>query len=197
MNWKNLLSLLLVLLPLSVNAGDVGPKARPFTFAVEGGPLLSLLIGSGAPTGIELTGGYCVGVEVSRVPKHAGFQTGLFYAHEGVDTEGGYSLALDYLIVPVMLRLNLTAPSAKIKPHFLLGPQFGCLLNAKEKWDGANQDAEDRFKTLEVGIRGGAGLDLGPLTLQANFSTSVSNILKNSNSFCGNLTLGTLIGARF
>ena len=97
-----------------------------------------------------------------------------------------YSRNLGYISVPVMFQYNAT-------PAFYLeaGPQFGFLVNAKDKFknstNGSTDNAtivaldKDNFHTFDFGIGLGAGYYFTPnLGLTARYTAGLSDIIKDN-----------------
>ena len=89
-------------------------------------------------------------------------QPELLYSMKGVkfDYPGGSesTLAMDYLEIPVMVKYDYVMPTVRIQPY--LGPSFGILLSAKDKWEGGGSSGTTDFKddtnALDVGLNIGA-----------------------------------------
>ncbi len=89
-------------------------------------------------------------------------QPELLYSMKGVkwDSSGGFesTWAMDYLEIPVMVKYDYVMPTVRIQPY--LGPSFGILLSAKDKWEGGGSsgttDFKDHTNALDVGLNIGA-----------------------------------------
>ena len=82
-------------------------------------------------------------------------------------------LNLAYLSVPVMVRYNLG--SVDTSPYIVVGPEFGFLLSAKDKFgDDPEVDVKDNFKSLDLGLNIGAGLSMNmeatPMFVEVRYS---------------------------
>jgi len=90
-------------------------------------------------------------------------------------------LKLNYLEIPVLLRLNLNR-SGTVHPHLYAGPYFGMQIDCRIK--GTSSDCDDvpgvSTKTVDVGGAAGGGLDFdtGPFVLSAGlrYSFGVSTV---------------------
>lgn len=97
-------------------------------------------------------------------------QTGLLFASKGAEgeTSGRDGLQLDYVEVPLLLRLGLGSGSG-VTPHIYAGPYFGFQINCTVEGTDADCDDLPNVSTNSVDIGGiiGAGLDfgVGPLVL--------------------------------
>lgn len=82
-----------------------------------------------------------------------------------------------YISVPILLKVN---PIPILNIH--AGPQFGILTSAKEESGGDSQDVKDQYKSTDVGIAFGAGLDLPMgLNFTARYVVGLGNVADNSD----------------
>jgi hypothetical protein len=99
-----------------------------------------------------------------------GLQTGILFVSKGAkgQTSGPDGLKLDYIEVPLALRIGTTR-SVGISPHIYAGPYFGFQISCTV--EGVDADCDDvsgvSTKTVDIGGLIGGGLDfsLGPLIL--------------------------------
>lgn len=132
--------------------------------------------------------GYKAGLGVGaflefQVSDVVSIQPELFYMQRGAeDTEGGatYTMAVDYVEIPVLLRLNVPVEGS-VAPYFLVGPSIGfksgCELRYEE--DGVEvrvdcEEAEAEIKSIDFGGVVGAGLSFeagpGNVTVGARYN---------------------------
>jgi len=166
-------------------------------FSIKAGPEFSIIVGQDSLPYSQPNAGFSAGMEVDYVPQIIGFQTGMLYVQKGTGTSYGRNYNLDYLVIPLMIRINMKEPDAKVKPHFLLGTEAGILLSADTTRDGISTDIKEQFNTFDPGLRVGFGVDVSHFTFQIHFSMSMSSISKDPDVFADNLTWGALVGGVF
>ena len=101
---------------------------------------------------------------------------------EGFD--GTITLQLDYLEIPVLLRV--TGPTiASNRLHLFAGPSAGVRLNAKRQTkfvgdslsSGVVEDVGDFVKRYDLGVVAGAGLDIGRrLMIDGRYTWGLTNV---------------------
>ena len=91
-----------------------------------------------------------------------GVQPEVLYSGQGYKQNGG-TLSVNYITVPVLLRLNFTD---LFSIH--AGPQIGVLASAKAKSDGESEDVKEFLKGTDIGVAAGLGVDL-PMGLNFGF----------------------------
>jgi hypothetical protein len=105
-----------------------------------------------------------------------GVQPEVLYSGQGAKS-GEYTLKLNYIAVPVLVRFNITD---RFNIH--AGPQIGILAAAKAKMGSESEDIKDEFKSTDIGIAAGLGVDL-PMGLNFGFRfvKGMSNIAADSD----------------
>ncbi|MGQ0643503.1 MAG: outer membrane beta-barrel protein [Gemmatimonadaceae bacterium] len=101
-----------------------------------------------------------------------GLQTGLLFVSKGAkgETSGADGLKLNYVEVPLLLRLGLSSGTGA-SPHIYAGPYLGFKIDCTV--EGTDADCDDvpdvSTKTVDIGGVVGGGLDFsfGPLVLTA------------------------------
>jgi len=114
------------------------------------------------------------GVLVIQKPgSRLGLETGLLQVPKGANTSipGEAGLELAYLEVPLLVRYSFGPPEAKVAPFLQLGGSMGikssCKVTAESVGSSQKIDCDDpqllgllEFKSLDLGIGGGAGVDI-------------------------------------
>jgi hypothetical protein len=184
---KKLLSLLTLLSVISVGvyaqgvSGGVklGLNLANQTISAEG-----MTVSPSFRTSIH-AGGY-VTVMVSE---KFGVQPEILYSGQGAKN-GNFSFKANYITVPVLLRWNFT-------PLFSIhaGPQMGILMSAKEEFNGESEDVKDDYKSTDIGIAAGLGIDL-PMGLNFGFRfvKGMSNIVDSDDYKQKNYALQFSVG---
>ena len=214
-----------VLLPAAVFAQS--GNARP-TFGILIGTNVATI--SDADQGIgDVVGGsfdkkYRVGLNAGvfmKIPLGGmlSLQPEVHYAQNGVSitsSTGAVSnidLKLDYLEVPVLLRLDAGGAGAAVHPILLAGAsgayRLKCSLSAKGGGTSVSQDcntgtsSEDPFKKSDFSLVGGAGIAFASmghsLSLQARYTHGLSSIATNNTATTNpkNRAFAILLGIGF
>ena len=161
---------------VSLNAQDRKNKA---TAGIKGGYNVSSVSFDGTSETGKLHG-YHIGVYVeSYLGKHFSIQPEILYSKQGykiIDDNGTYTQKLDYLNIPLMLKLY------PVKSFFLeAGPQIGFSISHKETFDSGFvlYDTSKEFEpnNFDWGINVGAGFksDQG-ISLGARYHLGQSDI---------------------
>ena len=102
-------------------------------------------------------------------------------SHNAVGLEA--HLNLDYVDVPVLLRVSTAGSGSGPAFHVFGGPSVGVRVRARSNavFDGESSsvDVGDDVKRLDVGLVAGAGIDVGRFVVDARFTWGLSNINNN------------------
>jgi hypothetical protein len=169
---------LMIASTLSLNAQDRKNKA---TAGIKGGYNVSSVSFDGTlESETERLHGFHLGIYVeSYIGKYLAVQPEILYSQQGykmIDEDGTFTQKLDYLNVPLMLKLY------PIKSFFLeAGPQVGFSISHKETYDSerlfGDTSRELEPNNFDFGINLGAGFksDAG-LTLAARYHIGQNDI---------------------
>ena len=157
---KKILSLFafLSLIAIGVNAQGIsggvklGMNLANQTISAEG-----ITVSPSFRTSIH-AGGYLT----AMISEKFGVQPEVLYSGQGAKN-GDFSFKANYITVPVMLRWNFTS---LFSIH--AGPQVGILMSAKEEMQGQTEDVKDGYKSTDIGVAAGIGIDL-PIGLNFGF----------------------------
>ena len=130
------------------------------------------------------------------IDNRTGWQFGLFFGGNrtgivGVQAEinylrksaestavSGYEADLDYLQIPVLLKLHTPASSAsKFQFYGIVGPSFDIKL--RETLAGGSlvvSDLDDAFNTFDIGVIFGAGIEAGRVIFEGRYSRGFRQI---------------------
>lgn len=150
----------------------------------KGGMSLATIGGADAGDDTGYKTGFGVGAFLEfPVNDVVSIQPELLYMQRGAEeTEGGatYTIAVDYVEIPVLLRLNVPVEGS-VAPYFLVGPSIsfksGCELRYEE--DGVEvrlecEEAEVEIKSIDFAGVVGAGLSFeagpGNVTVGARYN---------------------------
>jgi len=169
-------------------------------FGIKGGWLYSSF--SQAGESLDTRGGWEAGIFFGgNRGGVVGLMGELMYARKSFD-EGaiGRTTTLDYLEIPILLRLNIGSSNKNKGVIFygLAGPVFD--LNVKAERDGI--DVSDSYEKLDIGVLAGGGLEISRIILEARYNWGLKNLLKNSGELFGsgdlkNQTFALIGGIRF
>src|SRR5262245_9825389 len=108
------------------------------------------------------------------------------------------STTLQYLEIPILLRLNIGSPSRNgISIYGLAGPVFD--INLKANLNGL--DVKSKYQSLDLGVLFGGGIEITRFLVEGRFNQGLRNVLDSSN--VGNVTdiktrsFAVLFGLRF
>ncbi len=104
-------------------------------------------------------------------------QPELLFSTEGAKIDGGGTINLGYINLPVMFQYR--------KSGFIgeLGPQIGFLASAKAKFEGETEDIKESFNSTSFAVNFGAGYQMeSGLGFGVRYSLGLSNIIKESGS---------------
>jgi len=176
------ISLALVLVLAMVNTG----KSQGFQLGVKGLANLSSLNGldDNYSSVDKLKGKFTLGVGLYATLKFSklGVQPEILYMRQGArftdasNTE--WNQKMTYLTIPVMVNFYL------IKNLYVqAGPYFGILMAAEQKLTNdplglgyPAQDNKDAFKSSDIGIAAGVGVEVKKLTLSARYMLGLTDI---------------------
>lgn len=170
-----------------------GAAAQGISVGVKAGVNVATLGGDDvedAESRIGLVGGAFL---VYRFSDMLALQPEVLYSQKGTsfsDTEGEVTLKLDYVDVPVLLRLDVPLANSSLRPSVFAGPVFSLRAScgAEAEFDGGsvevNCDDFDEegisFKDTDFGLAFGAGLDFpagrATVTLDGRYTLGLSSI---------------------
>jgi hypothetical protein len=173
-------------------------SAGVFAQGVSGGVKAGLNLanqtfsGNGYTTSPSFLPGLHAGVYLTAMfSDHFGLQPELLYSGQGAKS-GSEKLKMTYITVPILLRYNVNSIVS-----FHAGPQVGILASAKDKVGSNSTDIKDQFKSSDISVAAGVGIDL-PVKLNFNFrfikGLSDINNVDNSSIKMKNYTLQLSVG---
>lgn len=151
--------------------------------ALRAGPLAGISIAkfSGDDVGdVDNHASFAVGgfVEIEFSPNLA-LEPQLLYIRKGVgDPDSDAELRLDYLELPVLLKSEFPlAGRTPVTPGVFVGPYVAYRVACQE-YDGDNTTdcAADTFKKFDAGAVAGAGVEIGPVSLQVRYDWGLTHL---------------------
>lgn len=101
---------------------------------------------------------------------------------ESSETLGNSSITLNYVDVPLLLKIN--APlDGNFKPYIFGGPYAGYLVDASSESGGQDQDLTEFLEELHYGLKVGLGVRLGNIVFDARYDMGIANIYSEDISF--------------
>ncbi|RLJ32522.1 opacity protein-like surface antigen [Chryseobacterium sp. 7] len=149
--------------------------SSPVRFGLKAGLNISSISNSDLNSKAGFYGGVFANIPVAQ---DFSVQPEVLYSGLGGKYKGNSDIKLntDYIAVPVMLQYNLI-PNLYVEA----GPQFGFLISAKGKGNGASVDVKDNFKTFDFGLGLGAGYYFTQnIGVNVRYTAGLSDIPKNN-----------------
>ncbi len=113
-------------------------------------------------------------------------QPEVLYTQKGAktkDTDGEIDLRINYIEVPVLLRLHLPIVGVPIFPTVFAGPAFSVKLSTHFRsvingvvQEGSIEDLGGKVKSTDAGFIIGGAFDFGPVDLQVRYILGLSKI---------------------
>lgn len=123
----------------------------------------------------------------------------LLYARKNGGTAlNGQNVDLYYLEIPVLMRINVGAPTANGGRFYLLaGPSFDVLLKGRQE----DLDVKNNYSSVDVGLKFGAGFEIVRLLIEGQYNMGLTNILSANNPLSADSahsrTFSIMAGFRF
>lgn len=122
----------------------------------------------------------------------------ILYAKKKQEQSGLTGTTLQYLEIPILMRVNVGSRSRNgISIYGLVGPVFDVNLKASI----GNRDVKSNYESVDFGILGGVGIEITRFLVEARYNHGLRNVLKSDNvaSF-GDIktrSFAVLFGVRF
>jgi hypothetical protein len=165
-------------------------------FGVKGGLLFSSLreAGSDYTNNNGWEGGIFFG---GNRPGTLGVMGEVLYAKKGAKS-GSLTADNYYLEIPILLRLNIGSANRNTGAivYAIGGPAFDVLLKANLN----GLDIKDQYESLDIGVIGGAGIEISRFLVEGRFNWGLRNIAKaigGSTSDVKTKSFAVLAGLRF
>lgn len=171
-------------------------SAQKINLGLEAGANFSNYIGSGAGSGVNTKLGFAGGGFLClNLGNSFALQPEILYEQKGIQGSSNKTVELDYIEIPILLKLSLGAPG--FNPGILLGPAFS--LNTLA--NGIDGKPITDISTLDVGLVGGVQVDINKFFFSGRYELGLNDIIPNSYARFGastqNGTLTFLVGYSF
>jgi len=123
----------------------------------------------------------------------------ILYAKKGAkDSTGTFAVDLYYLEIPVLLRVNLGSANKNKGAivYVIGGPAFDINLKAQQN----NIDVKSNYESLDLGIIGGAGVEISRFLVEGRYNWGLRNVLKANGGTANDVksrSFALLAGFRF
>lgn len=119
-------------------------------------------------------------------------QPELEYIMKGCEVVSGgvtYTWKINYIQIPIYMKLKFPLQGAQIKPFVMAGPTFGFNMSATEDYNSGNQsgsnDIKNNIETMDLGLDFGAGAEYSvapkiSLYTSIFYGFGLTNIIKNN-----------------
>ena len=164
-------------------AAGAGPVAAQVEFGVKGGVSFGNISNKGLlPGNLKTRTGWAAGASLGLRARTVGVGAEALFARRGLKSDGTGDLKLDYVDVPVYLKVQVVAPG--VSPFGYLGPQVSFEVTCKV--DDVDCTGGDRSKTDYAGVIG-AGVKFGNeggvgLTAEARYIYGLKDLKLNTVS---------------
>jgi Outer membrane protein beta-barrel domain len=120
----------------------------------------------------------------------------VLYAKKGFALSGK-TTDLYYLEIPILVRLNIGSGNKNkgVIGYALVGPAFD--VNLKAQQDGI--DVKSNYESLDIGILGGAGIEVSRFILEGRYNWGLMDVLKATGALSSDLksqSFAVLFGVR-
>lgn len=179
--------------PASTSSGHGG-----IGIGVKGGLLFATIAEAGEPNAFKnrngIIGGLFLGGNRTGI---VGVGVDLLYARKGgKDPNSSTTLDLDYVNVPVYVRINGGSSSLNgVIGYGIVGVDLNFLLKGKLS---TGEDVKSEFERADYGFVVGGGVEITRVVVEARFTQGVGNIAKDkSASVLKSKSFAIMIGVRF
>ena len=132
------------------------------------------------------------------INENVSIQPEFLYSMQGAKIEeDGFEgeIKVDYFQIPVLVRADFAGGGTR--PFIVFGPTLGFKLNAKEEFEGEENDIDDDVETFDFGFAIGAGVQFGVGSLEARYTHGLSDADKDDDSKAKHRVFSILFGIKF
>ena len=171
----------LSLIVIFISSSTIFAQAIP-KFGLKGGVNFSTFAQSDIE-GYETKAGFLFGafLELGIPLSPISFQPEILYTQFGAGLEDAdASVNVNYIQVPVLLKINLDSPGAS--PNIQFGPYANFLVSAEVDGDGGSVDIDELINGSSFGVIFGAGIDTNKIQIGLRVSAGLSEVFKEDYS---------------
>lgn len=172
-----------------------GSRHEGIGIGVKGGYLYSAF--KEAEEDLKSNQGFIAGIFFGgNRPGSVGVMGEILYAKKGFE-DFGVKTDLYYLEIPILLRVNIGSKSLSgVSVYAIGGPAFDINLRARQK----NLDVKKNYESLDVGVIGGAGVEITRVFVEGRVNWGLRNVLKSTggaNTDLKSRSVALMLGIRF
>lgn len=123
----------------------------------------------------------------------------ILYAQKKQVATGFTGTTLQYLEIPILMRVNIGSRSRSgVSVYGLVGPVFD--INLKAKLDVTDLDVKSNYESLDYGILFGGGIEITRFLVEARYNKGLANVFKDTNASFTDIksqSFAVLFGVRF
>lgn len=179
--------------------GGSGPRAEGFGIGAKIGPLWTTFdAANNANLKFDTSNGWEGGIWFGgNRGGTVGVMGEILYAKKKQAIAGFTGTTLQYLEIPILLRVNIGSRSRNgVSVYGLVGPVFDVNLKAEQ----GNLDVKDNYESLDVGVLFGGGIEITRVLIEARYNKGLRNVLKGSGASLTEIksqSFALLFGLRF
>lgn len=151
---------------------------------------------------IDFAGPFALQPELMYIQK--GAKTEMEFSLGGQSTTVTSTMKLDYIQVPLLMKLNLPV-AGPVSPNVFAGPNVGFNINASQETEAGGQsdseDIGDDISGTDYGVTLGAGIDFGlsagTLTVDVRYELGLADIPDEGDANIRNRGIGVTAGLAF
>ena len=168
-------------LSISTFSGD----SKELVSGIAGYGYDSVGMGTSSRTGLGIGGFVDIGGgKLSFQPELWYIQKGMKGTGIGSSGGGEGTIKLNYIEIPLLLKVDLGVPNAQVKPYLFVGPQVSFLASSTldVTWIGHSESDEisSAVNSTDFGLTGGVGIDVSQFLLEARYDMGLTNVLKDT-----------------
>jgi hypothetical protein len=179
--------------------GGRGPRAEGFGIGAKIGPLwTSFDAANNANLKFDTSNGWEGGIWFGgNRGGTVGVMGEILYAKKKQSIAGFTGTTLQYLEIPILMRINVGSRSRNgVSVYGLVGPVFDINLKAKQ----GNLDVKSNYESLDLGILGGVGIEITRFIVEGRYNKGLRNVLKGGGANITEIkthSFALLFGVRF
>lgn len=180
--------LVLAALGIFLLADPVVAQNRRPSYGVQGGVTFANFGGGDIGDGENRTGFQLGGFATFPVGSHVAIQPTALYSQEGTQSDANGltgTIRLDYIEVPLLLKLSPNLEGSPLHPFLVVGPAVGfqvsCSVQVKTSGQSVERPCADSAaaidtKPVQLGVHFGVGLEFGRLAVGLAYQLGLTSI---------------------
>jgi hypothetical protein len=178
--------------------GGGGPRAEGLGIGAKIGPLFTSYDAAACDGCFNTSTGWEGGIWFGgNRGGRVGVMGEILYAQKKAEQANITGTTLQYLEIPILLRINIGSRSRNgISVYGLAGPVFDINLKAKQ----GNLDVKSNYESLDLGVLFGGGIEITRFLVEGRFNKGLRNVLKSGGGLISDIktqSFAVLFGVRF